>query len=278
MQSNFLISNLFNGVKKRLISYVSNNDKKAGLNWLKVKYLKHAPIGIKKSFRHNDHFIYYSQPSELLHTLREIFGAEIYKVSLPSNPYIIDCGANIGLSVIYFKEHFPTAEIVAFEPDENNFKLLDENVRSFGFSKVSLRKEAVWIENTTLSFSSDGCMSSKINLSQTSSTIKVKAIRLKDLLNRHVDFLKIDIEGAEYELLKDIKNELANVDYLFLEYHGDFSQNNELTDIFNIVKDAGFNYYIKEAAEIYVSPFLAATSNKTTDFDVQLNIFCFRKK
>jgi hypothetical protein len=140
-----------------------------------------------------------------------------------------------------------------------------------------VRKEAVWRENTTLDFSSDGTMGSKVEQTASPGTGKVKATRLKDLLNREIDFLKIDIEGAEFPVLKDIKDVLHNVKYMFLEYHGNFSQNNELTEIFHILQSAGFNYYIKEAAEIYTSPFLAATSTLKTIFDVQLNLFCFRK-
>ena len=48
----------------------------------------------------------------------ELFEHQIYKFKCDTEtPYIIDCGANIGLSIIYFKLLFPKAEIIAFEPD-----------------------------------------------------------------------------------------------------------------------------------------------------------------
>ena len=75
----------------------------------------------------------------------------MYKQELPPKPFIIDCGANIGLSVIYLKNLYPDAEIVAFEPDEQNFQLLQKNIASFGFKNVEARKEAVWTENTMAS-------------------------------------------------------------------------------------------------------------------------------
>ena len=62
---------------------------------------------------------------------------------------------------------------------------------------------------------------------------------------------------------------------MFLEYHGTFYQNKELVKMINIVSNAGFNFYIKEAASIYETPF-SRTKNPHTDYDVQLNIFCFR--
>jgi hypothetical protein len=61
---------------------------------------------------------------------------------------------------------------------------------------------------------------------------------------------------------------------MFFEYHGTFNQQQNLNDVFQILTDAGFKYYIKEAASVYDKPFIPATSPKT--YDVQLNIFCFR--
>ena len=68
---------------------------------------------------------------------------------------------------------------------------------------------------------------------------------------------------------------LSNVKNLFIEYHGTFHQYAELTKIFQIVTREGFSYYIKEALNIYKSPFLQ-TKDPKVPFDVQLNIFCFR--
>ena len=97
-----------------------------------------------------------------MHGLNEIFIDEIYKIKLPPNARIIDCGAHIGLSVIYFKRICPTSFITAFEPDEQNFNLLKQNIQSFQLESVDLRKEAVWVANTELNFSNEGSMASKI--------------------------------------------------------------------------------------------------------------------
>jgi hypothetical protein len=140
---------------------------------------------------------------------------------------------------------------------------------------VNLRKEAAWIANTEISFSNEGTMGSKIEQGG-NSNISVKAARLKELLNRTVDFLKIDIEGAEYAVLKDIVPELKNVKNMFLEYHGKFEQVTELTEMFNWITSAGFHYYIKEAANIYPAPFVHRKTGSQAPYDVQLNIFCIR--
>jgi FkbM family methyltransferase len=275
MQNSSFISNLKKGISARLSSFFKNPYRKVGLSWLQIKKLKHLSPGKIRRYRFLKKEIYFAAPAEFLHGVREIFIEELYKQELPGSPYIIDCGANIGLSVIYTKEHYPGARIIAFEPDEMNFKLLEDNIRSFGYSNIFLRKEAVWIDNTELQFAGLGSMSSKINDSSGVPTKTVKAIRLKDLLSEKVDFLKIDIEGAEYAVLKDIRDSLKNVQNLFVEYHGNFNQTGELTNMLTWINEQGFSYYIKEAAPVYVTPFLRRKRD-VYEYDVQLNIFCFR--
>lgn len=277
MSNTGFFKNITKGVQKRLKGLLANPYKEVNINWVKLKYYKHLPGGKMRMHKLFNKSLYFYSATELLHGLQEIFINKIYKQELPENPYIIDCGANIGLSVIYMKRHFPKAEIIAFEPDETNFNLLTKNISSFGYSGVLLHKEAVWNENTTLLFSNDSSMGSKIEMGTASNTKEVKAVRLKDFLNREVDFLKIDIEGAENVVLNDIADNLHFVKNMFVEYHGTFGQNNELVKIINIVSEAGFNFYIKEAALIYNTPF-DRTKNPDTPYDVQLNIFCFRNQ
>lgn len=275
MANKIFLRNVINGVQKKIQALTANPYRKVNISWSKLKYYKHLPPGKIRSHRLFNKALYFYNPTELLHGLREIFIENIYKQDLPNKGFVIDCGANIGMSVIYMKQHFPNAEIIAFEPDETNFELLTKNIKSFGYSDVKLYKEAVWKENTTLLFSNEGSMGSKIEVDNNANTKEVKASRLKDFIDRNVDFLKIDIEGAEYEVLKDIAGKLSFVNKIFLEYHGKFEQNNELTEMINIVRDAGFCFYIKEAAPIYTTPF-SRIKNPNTDYDVQLNIFCFR--
>lgn len=274
MQSNSFVLNLTEGLKKRLHKVLHNPATKANLNWWKIKFLKHATSHKLRSHTYHGKKLYYTKPSELLHGLNEIFIDEIYLLNLRPQPYIVDCGANIGMSIIYLKEKFPDAEIIAFEPDDKNFDLLKKNIESFELTNVTLQQEAVWIADTEISFKSEGTMSSKIDTNN-SDIFKVKAIRLKNILNRTIDFLKIDIEGAEYEVLKDVAENLQNVKHMFLEYHGKFTQNLELVEIFDIIQKAGFRFYIKEAANVYHHPFLHASQEKR-EHDIQLNIFCFR--
>ena len=276
MQGKSLLSNIVKGVNGRISKTFKNPYSDLNINFFKLKYLKHLPPGKLMEHKLKDGIISYRNAQELLHGFDEIFIQELYKIELEPNCYIIDCGANIGLSVIYLKQLLPTCALLAFEPDEQNFSLLSRNVSSFKFEDVELKNEAVWIENTTIGFTNEGSMSSKVDQNDTAGK-KIKASRLKDFLNKKVDFLKIDIEGAEYAVIKDVQDVLYNVRNLFLEYHGTFDQNKELVDIFNILSNSGFQFYIKEATPVYKSPFFdSLKEHQKKDWDVQLNIFCFR--
>jgi FkbM family methyltransferase len=277
MQNKSFGYNIYRGIQLRWNKIFHNPYGKLNVSPLKKIYFKHLNSGKARTHLLFGKELTYLSPPELLHGFQEIFIDEIYKQNLPANPYIIDCGANIGLSVIYLKLHHPDAEILAFEPDEKNFELLQKNVQSFNLGNVHLKKEAIWIEKTVLQFAGEGSMSSRIGGESDQHTIEVNAVRLKDYLNRQVDFLKIDIEGAEYQVMKDIAGELRYVNNLFLEYHGSFQQNSELLKLFSIIVENGFSYYIKEATSVYAHPFLRVKTNNMI-YDVQLNIFCFRKK
>jgi len=272
--SNSFNKNIFNGLKSRIKKTFNNPYREVNINWLSLKYLKHLPADKIHSHKLLEHQTFFYGGLEYLHGVKEIFIEGVYNQDLPENAYIIDCGAHIGLSVIYLKSICPTAHIVCFEPDTKNFDLLEKNISSHELKNIEAKKEAVWTANTSLTFIQDGNMGSKIGDNTLPNSVEVKATRLKNYLKRKVDFLKMDIEGAEYDVLEDIAEELENVNKMFIEYHGTFEQNNELLEILSLLSKSGFRFYIKEAASIFDQPFLA--KNAATDYDVQLNIFCFR--
>jgi FkbM family methyltransferase len=276
MQNKSFIKNILRGVRLRIGKIFHNPYRKVNIGPVKKIILKHQNAVQIRTHRLFGCSLFYYSPTELLHGLQEIFIDQIYKQELSSKPFIIDCGANIGLSVIYMKRLYPNARIIAFEPDEKNFQLLKKNVESFGYEDVETRQEAVWTEDTNLQFASEGSMSSRIETESSKDAISVRAIRLRDILNEPVDFLKIDIEGAEFEVLKDVADRLQHVQHLFLEYHGSFAQNDELAQLFKILAEQGFSYYIKEATSVYKYP-LNPEKTPGMSYDIQLNIFCLRK-
>lgn len=209
-----------------------------------------------------------------LNGLEELFIEETYKFnSSKTMPKIVDCGANIGLSIIYFKRLFPQAKIIAFEPDSKIFKLLQENLHIFGYDDVELVNKAVWNKNGSAKFFASGDVGSRISEDENAKNIEIPTYRLQDLLGEEIDFLKMDIEGAEYNVIEDCKYKLRNVKNIFIEYHSEESTEQKLDEILKILKEAGFRYYIKEAWDNQPFPYV---NERDGLFDLQLNIFGYR--
>jgi FkbM family methyltransferase len=208
--------------------------------------------------------------------IEEIQEKEIYKFSSETTaPRIIDCGANIGLSAIYFKYLFPHAKITAFEPDPRIFKYLQKNISQFNFQDIELCEQAVWEKDGTLKFSQEGADAGNIaEFPSSNELITVACSRLYDRLDEVIDFLKIDIEGAELLVLEDCKSRLHNVMRLFVEYHSYSGRPQELDQLLHILKDTGFRYYIQAVGSSSPTPFIHVSEH--LGMDLQLNIFAYR--
>lgn len=249
---------------------------KTGISPTAVKRLQNYPPFTEGKVDFFGKPFYFTDAPGFLHSLDEIFADEIYKFTAEKeDPLIIDCGANMGLSILYFKNLYPKSKIIAFEPDENTFTILKKNTHEY-YESVELHREAVWTENTELTFFSEGSLagSTVVDFSNKNNTNKVKAIDFKKYLDQKIDFLKIDIEGAENQLIFDIKDHLDNVNKLFLEYHGIIGETQNLGNILNLLTDKGFEYYIRLAGETISYPFC---DEKPSSFNQQLNILCYRK-
>jgi FkbM family methyltransferase len=209
-----------------------------------------------------------------LHSLNELFIEEVYKFnSNTETPRIIDCGSNIGLSILYFKKLYPKAKITGFEPDNDICAIANHNLQQFGITDIDLQQKAVWINNEPLIFAKLGSLSGHFVEKEAENTIKIETIRLKDYLQEKVDFLKIDIEGPEFDIIKDCREDLKNVENIFVEYHS-FAENPQMIgELLIYLKEAGFKLYIKEAWENMKNPFI---EKKGPYFDLQLNIFGYR--
>lgn len=246
----------------------------AGLKWqdyLKVRAAKPFTPGQTKFLGRS---IRYSDNIGFIHSVRELFGDETYRFKTDkTNPHIVDAGANIGLSTVYFKMLFPDSTIVAFEPDAEIFAILQHNVGAL--NGVEVREQAAWTEATNLTFYSEGSLagSSEIDFLGKGKMTEVAAVRLRDeIRKRPVDFLKIDIEGAENAVLFDIEDALPDVKNLFFEYHSAPGKPQLLGEMLELIRRAGFRYVINGAH----GPRLPFIDTVDQGFDLQLNVSCFR--
>lgn len=213
----------------------------------------------------------------LLRGLEEIYLDGCYEFHLSNNksPFIVDCGANIGLAVFYFKKIYPDARIVAIEADPDIFEVLKRNVTNAGLTDVDLINAAVWDSEEQLSFRTEGGSSGRIAMvGDEHKLTSIRGVRLRDLLDQKVNLLKIDIEGAEARVIKDCAEKLINVDRIILEYHSHHSEPQNMAEILENLSSSGFRYYIKEA---YVpnAPFISCPT--LDGMDLQLNIYAMRQ-
>jgi FkbM family methyltransferase len=132
---------------------------------------------------------------------------------------VVDAGASAsGIATIYFSKMVgDTGKVIALEPDKNNFKILEQNLRMNDIKNVIVINKGLWRNEETLSFNSEMGESSSVlfnneNANASGKQIKIDCVDLDHLLAelgvQRVDFIKMDIEGAEIEALEGMMNTL----------------------------------------------------------------------
>lgn len=206
----------------------------------------------------------------------EIIAKEMYLFETKQEkPLILDCGANMGVSVLFFALNYPKATIHAFEPEVPIFEVLQKNKNAYGWPNVTLHQMAVWNSETTLEFYTDHGMGGSVeNVYKKQKPTKVRTIRLADYLQQQVAMLKMDIEGAEYQVLKDCESFLHNVENIFVEYHSFSNKEQHLDDILTMFKQHGFRYHLRQSFS-RKKPFINR-NNICDNFDMAINVFAYR--
>ena len=267
---------MFDFLKKKKIPETANEIKyERNFTTKEITDMKHHP-GVKGFVEFENHLFEFHHASSFYVTYEEVFKDKIYEfISNRENPVIIDCGANMGLSVLFFSKYYPNATIIAFEPEEPIFNILKRNVYTYKLENVILHKKAVWDKETTLQFFTDKGMGGSVtNVYTNQAPTVVETIVLKDFLHQKIDFLKMDIEGAEYTVLKSCGSLLQNVENIFVEYHSFINEEQHLDDLLLLLKQNGFRYHLKQSFS-RTAPFtdkLLACQN----MDLAINIFGYR--
>lgn len=228
--------------------------------------------GVTKFKNINFHYVDFASFQS---TVNELFKQKIYSFKTnKKTPLIIDCGANIGLSILFFKELYPDCKITAFEADPKVFSVLLKNVEQF--KDIQLINKALWDSETKLQFYSEGADGGRIDskIFGVGKLTEVETTSLRGYLNNKVDFLKIDIEGAEFKVLNNCKDLLVNVENLFVEYHSFENDSQNLGEILMILKSAGFRYYLSSIGVKSQMPLIER--NQYIGMDNQMNIFAYR--
>jgi FkbM family methyltransferase len=192
------------------------------LVYLKLKLLKSNSISLPVLL----HPIYLRPTTSDLHTFREIFLREEYSMKLPFIPKtIIDAGANIGFTTLFFHRAYPSAKIVSLEPDGENFKILKQNTS--GNPNLYPLQSALFNRVGEIKIVDEGhgirgFMAREISDNQIGQTMPCTT--LVELMSNHnlteIDILKMDIEGSELEVFQfEPEKWLPKVKCLIIELH-----------------------------------------------------------
>jgi len=182
---------------------------------------------------------------------KEIFLKEIYFFrSERPDPVIIDGGGNIGFAILYFKRLYPQAKILSFEASEETHKKLMETLKENHLSDVRIEKYALSDEaGLKVRFyknSVDGCdLGASLNSRGLGSFEEVETRKLSDYITEPVDYLKLDIEGGETGVFRDLvqSEKLSFITQGLIEFHmSEKNPGNDLAFILKALKDEGFTY------------------------------------
>lgn len=158
---------------------------------------------------------------------------------------IVDVGANVGAATLWFARRAPQATIVAVEPASRVASVLARNVRANGLEE-RVRVVAAALTDRTGSVELDQRGSSvfgRIAHGNSGGGERVSALSLEDLLDRcglpEVDLLKLDCEGAEFDILLSCSEEtLRRVHVILGEYHS--ADGTELQRLLGHLEEAGY--------------------------------------
>jgi FkbM family methyltransferase len=160
---------------------------------------------------------------------RQVIVSNEYDFPYPGNiRTIIDAGAYVGFSAIFFARKYPDAVILAIEPDAENFTLLQRNTRAF--PQITPIQAAVWGDTKQLSVVDTGGREwgfQTVDTTSTSSRSVVAALAMETLLETYgierVDILKVDIEGAERQVFAHADGWIDRVGSIVIELHDRFA-------------------------------------------------------
>ncbi len=184
----------------------------------------------------------------------QIFILKEYDISIEKPIFtIIDCGANIGLATLYFLTKFPSAKIIAIEPELQNFKMLQMNLAHY--RNVICINKGIWSRKCALEIIDNGWGNAGFIIKEVDemNDSTIEAISISDLFSQFdlnkVDILKIDIEGSEDQLFFNNVDWIKNVKMIFCEIHENLKPGltnkiiTSLNDQFEISKNGEYHIF-----------------------------------
>jgi len=180
---------------------------------------------------------------------RDIFEKEIYKFkALHEKPRIIDAGGYIGMATLYFKKLYPGTIIKVFEQDPFALSFLKRNIKNNNIKNVSIYNIGLGKNKERASLYLDDGDGASAKIKNEKEQVGIKIEKLSDYISSApIDLLKMNIEGAEYEVLQDIESKLGSIDQIIMEYHCFYELPQTLGKILEILNRNSFRYAVSSS-------------------------------
>lgn len=156
---------------------------------------------------------------------RSVFLRDECRVPIPAGRQprvIVDAGAYVGYTAVYYAMRYPAARIVAIEPQSANFEQLRKNTK--GLDRITLVEGAVWHQHDPLEIVNPAAASHSFRMTAASDgPAGVRSHTMSDIMKLadtvHIDILKLDVEGAEYDILRHSEEWIGCVNLICAEMH-----------------------------------------------------------
>ncbi|WPP52547.1 FkbM family methyltransferase [Catalinimonas niigatensis] len=174
-------------------------------------------------------------PRTMLSAFKESFLDDIYLRGFPKEIFkeesmtVIDIGANAGFFSLYTFYHFPSSKVFAYEPMPYNFSVLKQYQMKYSDFEFNIHQKAIGAKEGKITLNAsklDGytTMASVFEKDYNTHQIEVECVTLAQIMAHNhlhtVDLLKLDCEGAEYEILYNTSNhDLHKIQLMCIETH-----------------------------------------------------------
>jgi FkbM family methyltransferase len=186
----------------------------------------------------------------------EIWRAKVYddvRIPISAGDIVVDMGAHIGAFAVRAARLAHRGQVYAYEASAKNYALLTENRQLNGLKNLHIENSAISDRCGELPLYTPAGNSILGSLLQETSSFKemVQSTTFSAIIAEHaleqVDFLKVDVEGAEFDILFDCSDEtFAKIRHLVIEYHDFEGGKRSHLDLVNLLNLHGFKVVVEK--------------------------------
>lgn len=217
----YIFSNVYFGIEKKShVTFETKNNLKLKIRTKSTDLMALTNVWLIQEYVHND-------------------------FQIKKNDVIIDIGAHIGLFSLFASQYCKNGKIFSFEPIKENFELLMDNINSNSIKNIHAFNLAVNKEGNKVKIFCKQDDSAHSIFGEDTKTVFANAISLKRIFDdnkiEQCDFLKIDCEGAEYDIIDSLPIEyFTKINKMIIEYHFADSKYELSKKLISKIKDVGF--------------------------------------